>query len=102
MTVVVSFVRPKNIYSASGIGSVRVREILTVGGTATAGAEDGEMIVVGNGETSMIAAAFGTTPDAAALTKTTATSAGMPIPAGSQSYPIFPTAGDKINVKAVT
>ncbi len=102
MTVVVSFIRVGPQYSASGINNVRIRENLTVGGTTTATAEDGEMVLIGNAETSMIAAAFGTTPDAATASRTGASSAGMPIPAGGQSYPIFPAAGDKINVKTVT
>lgn len=95
MTVVVSFVRPKNLYSASGIGSVRVRENLAVGGTTSATAEDGEMIVVGNGETSMVAVAFGSgSPDAA--------NTGFALGAGQVSLPIVANAGDKVNVKTVT
>lgn len=102
MTVVVSFITPATRGSASGINTVRVRENITIPGTTTEYAQPGEMVVVGNAETSMVAVAFGTTPDAAALAKTIATSAGMPVPAGGLSYPISPNAGDKINVKVVT
>ncbi len=102
MTIVVSFIRAAPQYSASGVNSVRVRENLAPNGTTTATAEEGEFVVIGNAETSMIAAAWGTTPDAAAVASNAATTAGMPVPAGGQSYPIFPKAGDKINVKTVT
>lgn len=103
MTVVVSFIRQAARGSeASGVGKVRVRENITIPGTTTATVQDGELVIVGNAESSMVAVAFGTTPDAAALASTSATSAGMPVPAGQMGFPIIPTTGDKINVKAVT
>jgi hypothetical protein len=102
MTVVVSFIRPQGRGSASGVGNVRVRENITIPGTTTATAEPGEMVIVGNAETSMVAVAFGSTPNADATSKSGVTSAGMPVPAGGLSYPIFPNDGDKINVKVVT
>jgi hypothetical protein len=103
MTVVVSFIKQAARGSeASGVGQVRVRENIAIPGTTTATLQDGELVIVGNAETSMVAVAFGTTPDAAALAKTGATSAGMPVAAGALSYPIIPAVGDKINVKVVT
>lgn len=104
MTVVVSFITPKGIGSvdAPGVGRVRIRENLAVGGTTVASALQGEVVIIGNGETSMIAAAFGTTPDAAATAETVATSAGVPIASASIGVPLMPAAGDKVNVKTVT
>jgi hypothetical protein len=103
LTVVVSFIRQAaRGLEASGVGKVRVRENITVPGTTTATLQDGELVLIGNNEASMVAAAFGTTPDADALVSTTATSAGMPVPAGAVAYPIIPAVGDKINIKAVT
>lgn len=103
MTVVVSFIKQTARGSeASGVGQVRIRENITVPGTTTATLLPGELVVVGNAETSMVAVAFGTTPDAAATLATGATSAGLPVPSGGLSYPIIPAFGDKINVKAVT
>lgn len=102
MTVVVSFIRSRPQFSASGIGAVRVRENITVPGTTTATALEDEMIVIGNGEDSMVAAAFGSSPDADATASSASTSAGVPIAAGSLSYPICPKAGDKVNIKAVS
>lgn len=101
MTVVVSFIKPQGA-GVIGMGDVRVRENLAVTGTTTAQAQDGEIIIIGNNETSMVAVAWGTTPDGAALAKTAATTAGVPIGAGAVSYPITPKPGDKINVKVVT
>lgn len=95
MSVVVSFVKPTSRGSAaSGIGSVRASETLAVGGTTTSKVDDGEMVIVGNAESSMVVVAFGTAPDAAVN--------GVPVPSGGLSYPMFPNTGDRINVKAVT
>lgn len=104
MTVVVSFISHKalGLGPVLGVGVVRVREDITIPGSTTATAQAGEIVLVGNGETSMVAIAFGTTPDAAALAATAATSAGFVVPAGCTSQPICPPAGAKINVKAVT
>jgi hypothetical protein len=101
MTVVVSFIRPGGA-GVVGVDKVRVRENVTIPGSTTARAEDGEIVVIGNAETSMVAAAWGTTPDAAATAETSATTAGFCIGAGAVSYPIRPRVGDKVNVKAVT
>lgn len=95
MTVVVSFVQPASRGSASGIYKCRVREDVTIPGTTTEKARAGEMIVIGNAETSMVAAAWGTSsPDAAVN--------GMPIAAGDVSYPISAEPGDVVNIKAVS
>ena len=104
MTVVVSFIRGAQIaQGASGVSSVRAQERLAVGSTTTNSTQVGDTVLIGNGETSMIAVAFGTTPDAAAADSSTfpLTSAGMPIAAGAVGVPIVPGAGYKINVKAV-
>lgn len=102
MSVIISFVTPKGIGSihAPGIGTVRVREDESLDGTTTATVAEGEVVIVANNETSMIAVAFGTTPDADATAATAATSAGVAIPAG-QSLALVPAEGDKINVKAL-
>ena len=100
MTVVVSFVRPRGA-GVIGMGGVRVREDITIPGSTTATRQEGEIVIIGNAETSMVAVAWGTTPDAAATASTAATTAGVCVGAGAVSYPIDPAVGDKINVKAV-
>lgn len=102
MTVTVSFVttESRNHTDTAGVAGCRVAEDLALNGTTTATALFSEVIIVANGETSMIRVAVGTTPNAAASSSTAATSAGVPIPAGL--YQIFvPKPGDKINVKAL-
>lgn len=94
MTVVVSFILPKQSGNATGIQKCRVRENLAPGGTTTNVVQPGEFVVIGNSETTMVAVAFGSNPDAAAN--------GIPVPAGAISYPLYPNAGDVINAKAVT
>ena len=102
MAVIVSFATPKGIGSIHSphIGAVRAREDITVPGSTTAAAQNGEIAVIANGEASIVAAAFGTTPDAAATAETTATSAGFGIPAGAVVMVPLKT-GDKINIKAL-
>lgn len=102
MTVVVSFVKPFGIGSvfAPGVGQVRIREDITIPGTTTATLEDGEFAIVMNGEVDPIAAALGTTPDAAATAQTAATNAGTGIGAGA-SLTFGGKPGDKVNVKAL-
>jgi hypothetical protein len=104
MAVVVSFIRPKGVGSidAPGIGDIRIREDITPPGTTTATAQDGEVVIVGNAEATMVAVAHGTTPDAAAPASTNATSAGCPVAAGAVSDPFVPATGSKINIKAVS
>lgn len=102
MTVVVSFVKPHGA-GVVGMGRVRVRENITIPGTTIATRQDGEIVIIGNAETSMVAVAWGTTPDAAATAETPdVTTAGVAVAAGAVSYPIEPKTGDKINVKVVT
>lgn len=103
MAVVVCFITTRGVGSIDtpGVGFVRVRENIALNGTTTAIVQDGEVVVVGNAENSMVVAAFGTTPDASALVATADTSAGYPIPSGSISDPFMPPVGSKINVKVV-
>lgn len=103
MTVVVSFVKPKGIGSvhAPGVGTVRIRENIALPGTTTGTLAEGEVALVANAETSMVAAALGTTPDAAATASTVATQAGVGVGAG-QSMTFNGAVGDKVNVKVVT
>ena len=103
MSVTVSFVTAGGANSAPGIGikRVRVKEVVSVPGTTTATAIDGEMIVIGNGEASMVAVAIGTAPDAAATAENGAvTTAGYPVGAGQVSDPFIGVAGAKVNIKA--
>lgn len=102
MTVVVSFVRPYAVGSvnAPGVGEVRIRENITIPGTTTATLQDGEFAIVMNGEADPVAAALGTTPDAAATASTAATQAGVGIGAGA-SLTFGGKPGDKVNVKAL-
>jgi hypothetical protein len=104
MTVTVTFISPTSLGSgAMGVGIIRAQERIAVGATTTAVTQTGESVVIGNGETTMIAVAYGTTPDAAALNNNTfpVTSAGMPIGPGSVGLPISPGPGYKINAKAI-
>jgi hypothetical protein len=105
MTVVVSFLTAGSAGAgANGVNRVRAQERVTVPGTTTNTSRVGEIILVGNGETSMVAVAFGTAPDAAATVENPGvTSAGFPVGAGMVSAPI--TSGDgvsKVNIKIVT
>jgi hypothetical protein len=102
MTVVVSWVTSRGTGYATAIGRVTAQERVTVPGTTARATLQNEMAVVGNGETSMVAVAWGSTPDAAATSETALTSAGVAVPAGGLSYPLDPKVGDKINVKVVT
>ena len=103
MSAVVCFVRA--VTSGGGgtaAGAIRKKEVLTVPSTSTITAEAGEFAIVLNTETTGILVAYGSTPDAVAVTQTTATTAGLGIPAGLDSALLGPLAtGDKINVKAI-
>jgi hypothetical protein len=102
MTVVVSFITGGQITAgASGVKSIRKQERITIPGTTSTATQVGETVLIGNGETSMIAVAFGSAPDAAATDASATTSAGMPIGAGMVGVPIVPGAGNLINIKAV-
>ncbi|MGJ5032335.1 hypothetical protein ACQR1I_36240 [Bradyrhizobium sp. HKCCYLS2038] len=101
MTVVVSFIKAK-AGGVTGMGRVRARENITIPGSTTTAAEEGDLIIIGNSETSMVAVAWGSTPDAAATAESTTTSAGVCVGPGAVSYPIRPNVGDKVNAKVVT
>jgi hypothetical protein len=106
MTTVVSFVTPGSAggSGANGVNKIRAQERITVPGTTTNVSAVGEIIIVGNGEASMVAVAFGTTPDAAAAADNSpVTTAGFPVGAGQVSAPLVPgIAGAKVNIKIVT
>lgn len=101
MTVKVSFMRPGPLGSINviGIGSCRICETVTVPGSTTASAQEGEIAILVSTESAAVIAANGTTPDAAAVAATAATSAGYGIPAGLV-VAIAVATGDKINIKA--
>lgn len=102
MTVTVSFITSGQIGpGASGVKTIRAQERLTIPATTTNQTQVGETVVIGNGEAGMVAASFGSAPDAATTTATVASSAGMPIGAGMIGLPIVPGAGNFINVKAI-
>lgn len=103
MTATVAFIKTGSPPGVPGVAIARVRamETISVPGSTTTTAEDGEMIIIGNGEALMIRAAFGTTPDADATAENGAvTSAGFSIPAGQVSIPIAAVSGAKVNLKA--
>lgn len=103
MTVVVSFITPAGIGSinAPGLGACRIRENITIPGVTTAALLPGEIAIVGNAESAMVAVAFGTSPNADLTDSTLVSSAGYPVPAGMNSDPIVAPAGSKISVKAL-
>ena len=103
MAAVVSFITPgTGGAGVSAASRVRKMEVLTVPSTSTISAQAGEVAIVLNTESSAILVAFGSTPDAQAVTETTATSAGQGIPVGLTSPALGPLAlGDKISVKAI-
>lgn len=102
MAVIVSFMRPGGLGSihAVGVGRVRVRESLSLNGTTTASAVEGEMALLCSTEEGVVLAAFGTTPDAAATAATGVTTAGFSVPPGTW-VPVALPVGAKINVKAI-
>lgn len=103
MSVIVTFVSVKGIGSihAPGISDARVREELELGATdTTAETEEGEVVYVLNNETSAVLVAFGSNPDASAAVKTSATSVGVPVPAGGV-IALNPPEGSKINAQAI-
>lgn len=104
MTVVVSFVSQSGLGGgATGLGRIIAQERITVPGTTSRAAQSGEIVIIGNGESSMVAAAYGTAPDAAATAENLpTTSAGFPIGPGQVAIPFSPGSGNKINIKAVT
>lgn len=103
MSAVVSFLRVAPAGGgASAAWKIRKKEVLTVPSTSTITATEGEFAIVLNTESTAILVAYGSTPDAQAVTETSATSAGLGIPAGLESALLGPLAqGDKVNAKTV-
>lgn len=86
----------------SAAGAIRKKEVLSVASTSTITANAGEYAIVLNTEATAILVAYGSTPDAQATTSTSATTAGIGVPAGLDSALLGPLAqGDKVNVKLV-
>lgn len=83
-------------------GAIRKKEVLTVPSTSTITANKGEFAIVLNTEATAILVAYGSTPDAQAVTATGATTAGLGVPAGLDSALLGPLAqGAKVDVKTV-
>jgi hypothetical protein len=104
MTVTVSFISPGSGGAGSnGVFKVRAQERLTIPGTTVNTTMVGELVLIGNGEAGMVAVAFGTTPDAAAVSDNSpVTSAGYPVGPGQVGAPLCPgVGGANINVKAI-
>jgi stage V sporulation protein SpoVS len=103
MSAVVCFVKAVSAGAgAAAAGVIRKKEVLTVPSTSTITAEAGEFAIVLNTETTAILTAYGSTPDAQAVTATSATTAGIGVPAGLDSALLGPlAAGAKVDVKTV-
>lgn len=104
MAVVVSFITSAGIGGgAAGVGRVLAQERLTPPATTARAAQVGETVLIGNGEATFIAVAYGTTPDADATAENLpTTSAGFPVAAGQMGVPFAPGSGQKVNVKVVS
>lgn len=102
MPLIVTFAPPSELGNDGvlGIGSARVRETVALGGVSVNAALDGELCFVLSTETDAVLIAHGSAPDASATTRTNATCAGMPIPAGAL-LPLEVFTGDKISVEAI-
>jgi hypothetical protein len=102
MAAVVSFMNAGSAGAGAGaVSRVRKMEILTIPSTSTITGQSGEIAIILNTETAGILVAVGSTPDAAAVTDTSATTAGQGVPAGLTSPPIILQFGDKVSVKAI-
>lgn len=103
MSAVVCFVKAVSAGAgAAAAGSIRKKEVLTVPSTSTITANAGEFAIVLNTETTGILVAYGSTPDAQAVTETTLTTAGMGVPSGLESALLGPLAqGAKVDVKTI-
>jgi predicted solute-binding protein len=112
MAVHVHFITPRNVTPVSSgnlsaqpapaIGVVRKREAVALAAVSTASALAGEVAIIANEETTSVLVAWGSTPDAAAVTATTLTSAGLLLAAGQRSEAIALVAGAKISAKVVS
>lgn len=100
MTVKIAFLTPKGVSSIDVqlLTGARKYENITVPGTTTASALEGEVAVIVNDEASTVSFATGTAPDAATATAVAGSTAGTPVPAG-QTAVIGLNKDDKINVK---
>lgn len=99
MAVIVSYVRTGGLGLAQAIVDARLTESVSVPGTTAGAAGADEAALIVNNESDPVKVAWGSTPDAAATSRTDATSAYVSIPAG-QSVVVRPKSGDKINVKS--
>lgn len=102
MSVIVAFFKPGGLGSihAPGVGQVRASEVIDAGDTTTIAAQDGEMGMIWSGETALVKAAHGATPNAAATAETAATTAAYGVPAGGIT-PFAPKTGDKVAIAAL-
>lgn len=104
MPVQVIFFTPQGVgrtNTVQGVGSIRRREAVTIPGETTGTVQNGESVVVYNGETGGVLVAHGSTPLATTTTETAASSAGFPVPASMNSVPIEPATGSKIHIAAI-
>lgn len=103
MAAHVVFLRAEGLNSNNdpAVGGVRVRESVAMSAVSTAVALNGEIVMVYNAEATAIVVAHGSTPDAAAVAETVATTAGFPVPAGAMSQAFALKAGSKISVKTL-
>jgi hypothetical protein len=104
VTVVVNFCKARGIdgaYAAPELSEIRKRENITIPATTSNAIEDGEVVIIYNGEANPIAVAFGTAPDADATSSTSSTSAGLAI-AANGSISLYPPNGSTINVKSMS
>lgn len=103
MTVVVAFCKAAGVRGNSAnaaIASARVREDLALDGVSTETVEAGDIVIIGNAETDMIAVAFGIDPDADTTAADADSTAGIPVAAGDV-VAFTPVVGSKVSVKAL-
>lgn len=102
MSAVVCFVRAVSGGAGTAAARIRKKEVISVPATCAITAAQGEFAIVLNTESTAILVAYGSTPDAQAVTETSATSAGIGVPAGLESCLLGPlNAGDMVSAKTV-
>lgn len=101
MAVYVNFVIPAASGPISQIARVVAREAITIPGSTTRKVREGELVIVHNAEAAAVAVAWGSSPDASATEETSATTAGLSIPAGLDTPPLVPPFGVTLNVKSL-
>ena len=101
MPVNLSLMQPRwaGAVGVMAYGQCRAAETITVPGTSTLTAQNGEIMLVTSTEAAAVQIATGTTPDAAATVQTTLTTARMALEPLSTQV-VYPNTGDKINIKA--